>query len=259
MVTNQGKLLTNSGCGHALFNFVQHAMRSSPVIDVIIPARNEAGAIGRVIRDIPKGLIRQVVVCDNGSTDKTAEAAKAAGATVVYEDQPGYGRACLAGIRHLTKAPEEHPDIVVFMDGDYSDYPEDMRSLISEIGHGQDLVIGSRTRGNAAKGSLTVPQRFGNWLATRMIRFLYGFEFTDLGPFRAIRFESLLQLQMVDTTYGWTVEMQVKALNHGLRCAEVPVRYRPRIGKSKISGTLLGSIMAGYKIIHTILKYRKKR
>jgi len=199
--------------------------------------------------------VRHIIVVNNNSTDQTARVASEAGATVLYEKRQGYGYACLEGIRW---ANDQNPpaDIIVFMDGDHSDYPEELDALIAPILSGNaDLVIGSRALGNREKGSMTIPQVFGNWLATRMIRVIYRFQFSDLGPFRAIRRESLNQLGMVDRTYGWTVEMQVKALKQKMRCAEVAVNYRQRIGVSKVSGTVKGTVMAGYKIITTILKY----
>jgi glycosyltransferase involved in cell wall biosynthesis len=192
-----------------------------------------------------------VIVADNGSTDGTARAAGELGARVVSEPRRGYGYACLAGIAILPADAE----IVVFMDGDYSDYPVELDDLVSAMSqHQADLVIGSRVLGEHEKGSLTPQQRFGNWLATRLIRWLYGFSYTDLGPFRAIRAEALRQLRMQDPTYGWTVEMQIKALQHRMKVVEIPVRYRRRIGKSKVSGTLSGSVKAGATILWTIGK-----
>ncbi len=230
-------------------------IHSSFPIDLIIPAYNEGKAIGKVIQDIPKEYIRDIIVCDNNSTDDTAIQAEAEGAKVVFEPMQGYGRACLAGIKYIQQQPSDQwPAVVVFMDGDYSDYPEEIPALIAPLLGDIDLVIGSRVTGKADPGSLTVPQRFGNWLATRLIKLFWGHSFTDLGPFRAIRWHKLLQLDMQDKTYGWTVEMQVKALKRKLSCTEVPVSYRKRIGKSKISGTVKGSIMAGYKILWTIIK-----
>ena len=230
-------------------------MDTPPVIDVIIPAFNESQSIGKVIRDIPEGLVRNVIVCDNNSTDGTATVAMESGAIVVHQPVRGYGSACLAGIGYIRKLPEDtHPDILVFLDGDYSDFPQEMPVLVRPILDGKDMVIGSRVKGNHAPGSMTVPQVFGNWLSTLLIRIIYGFRFTDLGPFRAIRWNKLLQLDMQDKNFGWTVEMQVKALKHNLQCAEVPVSYRKRIGKSKISGTIKGTILAGYKILWTIFK-----
>jgi glycosyltransferase involved in cell wall biosynthesis len=230
-------------------------MTLSPVIDVIIPAYNEERSIGKVIREIPREFVREIIVCDNNSTDATEFFAIEAGATVVNQPVRGYGNACLSAIAHIFKKPiEMHPEIVVFMDGDYSDFPSEMMSLIEPIMQGHDLVIGSRTTGNYQAGSMTKPQIFGNWLATNLIRILYGVQFTDLGPFRAIRWNKLLELNMKDKNFGWTVEMQVKAVKQNLACIEVPVSYRKRIGQSKISGTLKGSLMAGHKIIWTIFK-----
>ncbi len=225
-------------------------------IYVIIPAFNEEQSIGKVVRDIPPGLVQGVVVGNNGSTDKTREEAEAAGAIVVLEEKKGYGNACLRGMAYLAALPEaQRPDIVVFLDGDYSDYPEEMPAVLAPLLAGRaDLVIGSRALGERKKGSMMPQQIFGNWLATTLIRLFYRVRFTDLGPFRAIRYEALLSLGMADPTYGWTVEMQVKAAKQGLRCEEVPVRYRPRIGKSKVTGTVKGTIMAGYKILWTIFR-----
>lgn len=227
-------------------------------IDVLIPAWNEEKSLPLVLADLPKSWVRQVVVCDNGSTDLTVAVAEAAGAVVVRQPARGYGNACLAGIRYLRSLPpSERPEIVVFLDGDYSDYPEELPLIIAPILSGeQDLVIGSRRLGGMAAGAMTFPQRFGNWLAPLLIRWLYGYRFSDLGPFRAIRWDKLLALDMQDQNFGWTVEMQVKAARQNLRCTEVPVRYRKRAaGKSKVSGTLKGATLAGVKIIATIFKY----
>lgn len=224
-------------------------------ICVLIPAFNEEESLPLVLTALPKAGVREVIVCDNGSTDGTAEVARQYGATVVTAPQRGYGSACLAGIRYLQSLPpSEQPEIVVFLDGDYSDYPEDLPNVAGPVLKGEkDLVIGSRLLGRPEPGAMTPPQRFGNWLAPLLIRWLYGYRFTDLGPFRAIRWESLLALNMQDPNYGWTVEMQVKAAQQRLRCAEVPVRYRKRAGgKSKVSGTLKGVVLAGWKIISTI-------
>lgn len=237
-----------------LHPFIQ-PMRPHLLIDVIIPAYNESASIGKVIGDIPRELVRDIIVCNNNSTDATASVAAASGAIVVDQPLRGYGNACLAGMAYIKDRPlVEQPDIIVFMDGDYSDYPQEMKALLSPIKEGKDMVIGSRVKGNPDRGSLTIPQRFGNWLATRLIHMMYGFRFSDLGPFRAIRWQKLLSLDMQDKNYGWTVEMQVKALQHQLACAEVPVSYRKRIGTSKVSGTVKGSILAGYKILWTIFK-----
>lgn len=222
---------------------------------VIIPAFNEENGIGEVIREIPKGVVAEIIVVNNASTDNTETIASAAGATVLREPIPGYGRACLKGIEYL-KLSQYKPDIVVFLDADHSDYPEEISLVLKPILQGNaDLVIGSRALGKKEQGSMTPQQIVGNWLATRLLKLFYGVTFTDLGPFRAIRFSKLIELEMQDKTYGWTVEMQLKAAKKGLQCVEVPVRYRKRIGFSKISGTVKGTIMAGYKILTTIFKY----
>lgn len=233
-------------------------MKEKQTIDVLIPAWNEEKSLPLVLAALPKAWVRQVLVCDNGSTDRTAEAAKAAGAIVISQPERGYGNACLAGIRYLKNLPpSEQPEIVVFLDGDYSDYPEELPKVAAPIlNDGKDMVIGSRRLGNMEPGAMTFPQRFGNWLAPLLIRWFYGYRFSDLGPFRAIRWEKLLALDMRDTNFGWTVEMQVKAAKHKLNCTEVPVRYRKRAaGHSKVSGTVKGTILAGWKIITTIFKY----
>ena len=223
---------------------------------VIIPAFNEENAVGKVVAEIPKQLVSEVIVVNNNSTDKTSDAAKKEGATVLFEPTKGYGMACLKGMDYLKTVRKEPTDIVVFLDADYSDYPEQMIEMVKSIQENKaDMVIGSRALGKREGGSMTVPQVFGNWLATSLMHLFYGHKFTDLGPFRAIRYSSLLDLDMQDTTYGWTVEMQVKALKQKLRCEEMPVDYRNRIGFSKISGTVKGTILAGYKIITTIFKY----
>ncbi len=224
------------------------------IIDVIIPAYNEEDSIVSVINDIPKDIVRDILVCNNASTDRTREVSILAGANV--QDQPlkGYGNACLKGMEYIAKN-QTPPDIVVFLDGDYSDYPEELISLVKPIiNDNHDLVIGSRSKGNLEKGSMMPQQIFGNWLATTLIKLIYKYEFSDLGPFRAIKYQQLLALQMQDKDFGWTVEMQVKAAKHGLKCVEVPVRYRKRIGVSKVSGTIKGTILAGHKILWTIFK-----
>ena len=226
-----------------------------PKVAVIIPAYNEEKSVGKVVEAIPKALVSEVIVVNNASSDNTVAVAKKAGAIVLDQPKRGYGHACLMGIAHLAQLPEK-PEIVVFLDGDFSDYPEEMPLVLQPIiDEGMDLVIGSRAIGIREKGSMTPQQVFGNWLATTLIKLIYGVRFTDLGPFRAIRFEKLLQLQMQDTTYGWTVEMQIKAAKQQLKCSEVAVNYRRRIGVSKVSGTVKGTIMAGYKILWTIFKY----
>ncbi len=223
-------------------------------IGVIIPAFNEEASIAKVIADIPD-YVDEIVVVNNASTDRTQEAAEHAGATVLLENRKGYGYACLKGIDYFN-AKEDRPGILVFLDGDYSDYPEQMTEVLEPIlKRNADMVIGSRALGNRADKSMTVPQIFGNWLATNLIKVFYKVSFTDLGPFRAIKLDELNALKMQDTTYGWTVEMQVKAAKNGLRSVEVPVNYKARIGVSKVSGTVKGTIMAGYKILWTIFKY----
>jgi glycosyltransferase involved in cell wall biosynthesis len=195
---------------------------------------------------------------NNNSNDNTRTIAKQAGATVIDEPVQGYGRACLKGIQYV-KERFENTDIIVFLDADYSDYPEELTTLVQPIlEEGKDLVIGSRKLGKKSKKSMTPQQVFGNWLATKLIKLFYGVKFTDLGPFRAIKWEKLVALNMADQTYGWTVEMQVKAAKHNFQMIEVPVNYKARIGKSKISGTVKGTILAGYKIISTILKELKR-
>ncbi len=227
----------------------------SHIIHVIIPAFNEEKSIARVIAEIPADLVTEIIVVNNASTDQTADVAGQMRATVLDEPEPGYGRACLKGIGYCSKQ-YPLPAIVVFLDGDYSDYPQEMRSLVKPIVENKaDLVIGSRALGTKEKDSMTPQQIFGNWLATTLLRIFFKVRFTDLGPFRAIRFTSLLSLNMQDKTYGWTVEMQLKSAKQKLRCLEIPVRYRKRIGISKISGTVKGTIMAGYKILFTIFRY----
>ena len=221
---------------------------------VIIPTLNEERSIGRVIGDIPQDLVTEIVVVNNGSTDSTARVASSNGATVIDEERRGYGQACLAGIDYI-KNSSYLPDIIVFLDADYSDYPQEMEDLVSPITQGgYDLVIGSRTIGERQKGALLPQALVGNYVATRLIKLFYRVDFTDLGPFRAIRYDKLLSLDMRDKTFGWTVEMQVKAAKNGLRCTEVPVSYRKRIGTSKITGTVAGSVMAGVKIIWMIFR-----
>ncbi len=224
-------------------------MRHGHKVGVVIPALNEAEAITRVIGDIP-AWVDVIVVADNGSSDGTQRLAEASGAQVTVAPDGAYGAACLAGIAAL-------PDcsIIVFVDGDYSDYPDRMDQLVDPIAvDGVDLVIGSRQLGRAAAGALTLPQRFGNWLACRLIKLLWGVSYTDLGPFRAIRADALRRLAMTDRAYGWTVEMQLRAIQEGLYVREVPVDYRVRIGRSKISGTVRGTFLAGHAILGTIFR-----
>lgn len=226
----------------------------SPIIDVIIPAFNEGQSIRQVIEDIPQKLVDEIVVVNNASSDATAKRARQAGATVIDQPERGYGNACLKGIRYLEKS-KNPPDIVVFLDADYSDSPDEMGQVVDPIiKENVDMVIGSRALGDREPGAMKPQQIFGNWLATRLMRLFWDAEFTDLGPFRAIKFSKLLELDMQDRTFGWTVEMQVKALKNDLTYTEVPVSYKKRIGVSKISGTISGSMKAGYKILYTIFK-----
>jgi glycosyltransferase involved in cell wall biosynthesis len=222
---------------------------------VIIPAFNEENAVGKVVKAIPKDWVDKIIVVNNNSTDNTRAAAEQEGAIVLDQTIKGYGNACLKGIGYV-KSMKEKPNVIVFLDADYSDYPEQLPELVNPILEGgMDMVIGSRALGQREGGSMTCPQVFGNWLATRLIRLFYGYKFTDLGPFRAIRWDRLVELNMQDKTFGWTVEMQVKAAKKKFKCTEVPMPYRNRIGKSKVSGTVYGTVMAGYKILYTIFKY----
>jgi len=223
-------------------------------IRVIIPAFNEEASIGLVLKDVPE-LVREIIVISNNSTDQTESVAKKNGATVLSESNRGYGYACLKGMDYVSKLKEK-TDIIVFLDGDYSDYPEELLKIIAPIVEDDiDFVIGARVKHLRERGSMTFPQIFGNWLATFLMKLMYGANYSDLGPFRAIKYDKLLALNMEDKTYGWTVEMQLKALKHKLKYTEVEVNYRNRIGKSKVSGTVKGAVMAGVKIIGWILKY----
>ncbi|WP_194775907.1 glycosyltransferase family 2 protein [Pararhodonellum marinum] len=233
---------------------IDHSQYPVPIIDVIIPAFNEENAVGKVVKDLPK-VVRHIIVVNNNSKDDTKRQAQAAGAIVVDEPQQGYGKACLTGMAYL-RSLSPQPDVVVFVDADYSDHPEQLLDLIKPIQKGGfDMVIGSRARGQKEKGSMTFPQVFGNWLATSLMRRIYKTTYTDLGPFRAIKWDKLEALGMVDENYGWTIEMQIKAAKAGLKTTEVPVDYRQRIGVSKVSGTLKGVFGAGYKILWTIFRY----
>ena len=228
-----------------------------PIIKVIIPAYNEADSIAKVIYDIPKS-VDEIIVVNNNSTDNTAINAEQSGATVLSEQQKGYGYACLKGMAYIEKH-ETKPDIIVFLDGDYSDYPEELNKVVKPILKDHvDFVIGARVKRLREQGSMTPQQVFGNWLATFLMKFMFGAKFTDLGPFRAIKYDKLLALNMEDKTYGWTVEMQLKALKQNLSYVEVPVKYRNRIGVSKVSGTVKGSVFAGIKILTWIFKYSFK-
>lgn len=227
------------------------------IIKVIIPAYNEEKAIAYVINEIPK-TVNEVIVISNNSTDNTIKAAEGAGATVLSENRKGYGYACLKGMEYISNQ-EIKPDIVVFLDGDYSDYPEELNKIIAPILNDNiDFVVGARVESKREKNSMTPQQIFGNWLATFLMGLFFNAKFTDLGPFRAIKYEKLLALNMQDKTYGWTVEMQLKVLKQNMSYVEIPVRYKNRIGVSKVSGTVKGSVMAGIKIIGWIFKYTFK-
>ncbi|GGG40418.1 glycosyltransferase family 2 protein [Bizionia arctica] len=226
-------------------------------IKVIIPAYNEADSIAHVIKDIPE-IVDEIIVISNNSTDKTEENARNAGATVLKESNKGYGYACLKGMDYISKL-DSKPDIIVFLDGDYSDYPEELTKLIQPIVEDNiDFVIGARVKQLRETGSMTKPQIFGNWLATFLMSLFFKSTFTDLGPFRAIKYDKLLALNMEDKTYGWTVEMQLKVLKQKMSYIEIPVNYRNRIGISKVSGTIEGAVMAGIKILSWIFKYSFK-
>ncbi len=227
------------------------------LIKVIIPAFNEENSIAKVINDVPK-IVDEIIVIDNNSTDETANNAKKAGATVLKEEKKGYGFACLKGLDYIANQTIK-PTIVVFLDGDYSDYPEQLTTIVQPIiEENIDFVIGARVKELREPGAMTPQQIFGNWLATNLMRVFFGAKFTDLGPFRAIKYEKLVALKMTDTTYGWTVEMQLKVLKQKMSYIEIPVNYRNRIGTSKVSGTVKGSIFAGVKILSWIFKYSFK-
>ena len=226
-------------------------------INVIIPAFNEADSIGRVIKELPK-TVSEIIVVNNNSTDDTLKNAERDRATVLTEKRKGYGYACLCGLNYIAKKSKA-PDIIVFIDGDYSDYPEELDKVIAPIlERNLDFVVGARKKSLREEGSMTPQQIFGNWLATILMRLFFGAKFTDLGPFRAIKYEKLKELEMQDKTYGWTVEMQLKILKKKMTYTEVPVRYKKRIGVSKVSGTVKGSIFAGIKILGWIFKYSIK-
>ncbi|MEM9294110.1 MAG: glycosyltransferase family 2 protein [Acidobacteriota bacterium] len=229
-----------------------------PTIDVVIPAYNEESSLPLVLSAIPSPPVRRVIVADNNSTDSTAELARDAGAIVVPAPRQGYGSACLSGLEYLRS--HQPPEVVVFLDGDYSDHPEELPQVIEPILQGKaEMVIGSRTLGNRQRGALLPQARAGNLIACTLMRLLYGHRYTDLGPFRAITWKALERLEMNDPNFGWTAEMQVKALRRGIRVAEVPVSYRKRVGVSKITGTLKGTVMAGYKILYTVFRYALER
>lgn len=229
-------------------------MTDPPTIDTVSPVYNEADSLPRVLADIPRPPVRRMVVADNNSTDGSAEVAREHGAVVVPAPVQGYGSACLAGLDHLRQ--NDPPEIVVFLDADYSDHPEELPRVVEPILAGEaDLVIGSRILGEREPGALLPQARAGNLVACTLIRLLYGHRYTDLGPFRAITWDALERLEMNDPNFGWTAEMQVKALRRGLRVVEVPVSYRKRVGVSKITGTVQGTVRAGYKILWTVLRY----
>ena len=226
-------------------------------IKVIIPAYNEEKAIGNVIKEIPNS-VSEIIVISNNSTDNTVQVARDAGATVLSENRKGYGYACLKGMEYIASL-DTKPDIIVFLDGDYSDYPEELIKIVEPIQNDSiDFVIGARVASLREKHSMTPQQVFGNWLATTLMKYFFRAKFTDLGPFRAIKYDKLLALKMEDKTYGWTVEMQLKVLKQKMTYREIPVRYKNRIGISKVSGTVKGTIMAGIKIIGWIFKYTFK-
>lgn len=229
-------------------------------IKVIIPAYNEEASIGKVIAEIPN-IVSEIIVVNNNSTDNTSEVAKSAGATVLFQPKGGYGNACLKGMEYISRfGSAQRPYIVVFLDGDYSDYPSELTKIVAPIMEDNiDFVVGARVKSLREAGSMTFPQRFGNWLATRLMRLFFNSRFTDLGPFRAIKYEKLLALNMQDKTYGWTVEMQLKVLKKKYSYIEVPVKYKTRIGVSKVSGTVKGAIFAGIKILGWIFKYSFKK
>ena len=227
------------------------------LIKVIIPAYNEQDSIAHVVNDIPK-IVDEIIVISNNSTDKTELNAKNAGATVLTETKKGYGYACLKGLDYISKQKTK-PDIIVFLDGDYSDYPEQLTEIVDPIINKDiDFVVGARVEKLRESGSMTPQQVFGNWLATFLMKLFFGAKFSDLGPFRAIKYDKLLALEMEDKTYGWTVEMQLKVLKQKMTYKEIPVKYRNRIGVSKVSGTVKGTIFAGIKILSWIFKYSFK-
>ena len=227
------------------------------LIKVIIPAYNEADAIANVIAEIPD-IVAEIIVVNNNSTDNTVNIAKTAGATVLTENKKGYGYACLKGMDYIAKQNEK-PDIIVFLDGDFSDYPSELTKIVAPIIHDNiDFVVGARVPEFREEGSVTPQQIFGNWLACSLMKLFFKSTFTDLGPFRAIKYEKLLALKMEDKTYGWTVEMQLKALKTNMSYIEMPLHYKKRIGTSKVSGTVKGSIFAGIKILTWIFKYSFK-
>jgi len=227
---------------------------------VLIPALNEEASLPRVLAALPALDGLRVVVCDNGSSDRTAELAREAGALVIHEPQRGYGRACLTAIAEAKRSGAEAHEVVCFLDADFSDDPAELPEVIAPLREGRaELVVGSRVLGNAERGALLPQARFGNWLATRIIRWCTGVRFSDLGPFRALRMRTLDALDMRDEAFGWTVEMQLKAASAGYRCVEVPVSYRRRIGQSKITGTIRGTILASATILSILMQWSLAR
>lgn len=226
------------------------------IVALIIPALNEAESLPALIAAIDRKVIAEIIVADNGSTDDTVHVAAKSGASVITEHRRGYGYACMAAINHCL-AKNVPPDALVFMDGDFADDPGDIQKIISPLmTDGADLVIGSRITGNREAGALTLPQLFGNRLAGLLIRIFFGVRFTDLGPLRAVRLSKLVEIDMKEMTFGWTVEMQLKAAKMKMKCKEVPVNYRKRFaGKSKVSGTLKGTVLAGYRILYIVFRY----
>jgi len=254
---SQGKQTTFKSENISLKEGKPQKINASERIKVIIPAYNEEESIAKVIAEIPE-IVQEVIVVSNNSTDATEANASKAGATVIKERRKGYGYACLKGMDYISTL-ENKPDIIVFLDGDYSDFPVELTKIIAPIiEENKDMVIGSRVKRWREKGSMTFPQIFGNWLATSLMKLFFNARFTDLGPFRAIKYHRLLELDMEDKTYGWTVEMQLKALKKGFSYTEVPVHYKNRIGTSKVSGTVKGAIFAGVKILFWIFKYSFK-
>lgn len=246
------KLLTTTRRGGVWWPETDETPPGDMSIDVVIPALDEESSLPMVLSNIPWDWVRRVVVADNGSTDATARVAESGGAEVVYEPQKGYGAACLAGLERLSEDP---PDIVVFMDADFSDFPEELPRVVGPIlADDAELVIGSRTIGHREAGALLPQAVFGNKLACALIQSLYGYRFTDLGPFRAVTWRSLERIDMQDEDFGWTVEMQIKAAKLGLPAVEVPVSYRKRVGVSKVTGTIEGTVRAGHKILYTIFR-----
>ena len=243
-------------CFKLFNNLAQMNQIKKQKISLIIPVYNEEGSIGKVIEDIPRKVVDEIIVVDNGSTDNSAEIAKSKGATVLSQPIRGYGAACLKGIDYL-KQQSPSPDLLIFLDGDYSDYPEEAEELISKINEGYDLVLGSRVLGvKQHKAQLSSHSILGNKMAGFFLNLLFGGDYTDLGPFRIIKFNSLLKLNMADMNYGWTMEMQIKAQRYNLKTCEIPVRYRDRFaGQSKVTGTFKGSIKAFLKITYIVILY----